>query len=133
MKKTTSIFFAIMLVILTSCNNDDPEITDNMGKLIVNLAHEDADIVEADYSNYSIALTPRNGMGWTAPKYSEVSWPIDVEVGNYTISASSSLVSDTETTESYYFGEVKNVKIEKDKTTEITINVRLTEFQKADL
>ncbi len=64
---------------------------------------------------------------------SEVTWPIDVKVGTYTIGVASPLVSETETTETYYFGEVKNVKIVKDKTTEITINVKLTEFQKSDL
>lgn len=133
MKKAISIFFVILLVALTSCNNDEPDINDGMGKLIVNIAHDDSEIVEIDYSDYHIALTPEYGMGWSAPKYSEVSWPIDVKVGTYTIGVASPLVSETETTETYYFGEIKNVKIEKDKTTEITINVKLTDFQKSDL
>lgn len=122
-----------MLVVLTSCNNDEPEFKDGMGKLIVNLAHDNSETVEIDFSDYHIALTPEYGMGWSAPKFSEISWPIDVKVGTYTIGVASPLVSETETTESYYFGEIKNVKIEKDKTTEITINVKLTEFQKSDL
>lgn len=133
MKKTISIFYAIMLVILTSCNNGEPEIKDDMGKLIVNLSHEGSDIVEIDYSDYHIALTPEHGMGWSAPRFSEISWPIDVKAGTYTIGVASPLVSETATAESFYFGEVKNVRIEKDKTTEITINVKLTEFQKSDL
>lgn len=133
MKKYFSIFFAIMLVALTSCNNDEPDVNEGVGQLIVHLAHDDSEIVEIDYSDYHIALTPESGMGWSAPKFSDVSWPIDVKVGTYTISAASPIVSETETTETYYFGEVKNVKIDKDKTTEITINVKLTEFQKSDL
>ena len=133
MKKVISIFCAIMLVVLTSCSNDEPDVKDGEGKLIVNIAHDDSEIVEIDYSDYHIALTPEYGMGWSAPKYSEVEWPIDVKVGTYTIGVASPLVSETETTETYYFGEVKNVKIEKDKTTEVTINVKLTEFQKSDL
>ncbi len=133
MKKPISIFFAIILVVLTSCSSDEPEINDGVGQLIVNITHDDSEIVEIDYSDYHVALTPEYGMGWSAPKYSEVSWPIDVKVGTYTVGVASPLVFETETTETYYFGEVINVKIEKDKTTKITINVKLTEFQKSDL
>ena len=49
----------------------------------------------------------------------------------YTIGVASPLISETATTETYYLGEVKNVKIDKDITTQITVNVKLTEFQKA--
>ncbi len=134
MKKLLITFSFIACFILTACSNDDePAIKDDMGKLIVNLAHDNSEIVEIDYSDYHLALTPEYGMGWSAPKFSEVSWPIEVRVGTYTIGVASPIVSETEMTESYYFGEVKNVKIEKDKTTEITINVKLTEFQKSDL
>lgn len=133
MKKYLSIFFAIMLVALTSCNNDEPDVNEGVGQLIVHLAHDDSEIVEIDYSDYHIAITPEYGMGWFAPKFSDVAWPIDARVGTYTIGAASPIVSETEATETYYFGEVKNVKIDKDKTTEITINVKLTEFQKSDL
>ncbi|MBD5211468.1 MAG: DUF4493 domain-containing protein [Bacteroidales bacterium] len=133
MKKLFPILFAFMLVILTSCNSDEPEVNDGVGQLIVNLANNDSENPNMDFSNYHIALTREYGMGWTAPDFSEVTWPIDVKVGTYTIGVASPLVSETETTETYYFGEVKNVKIVKDKTTEITINVKLTEFQKSDL
>ena len=133
MKKLFPILFAAVLVILTSCSSDEPEINDGVGQLIVNLANDEPEIAEMDFSNFHIALTPEYGMGWSAPNFSEITWPIDVKVGTYTIGVASPLVSETETTESYYFGEVKNVKIDKDKTTEITINVKLTEFQKSDL
>ena len=133
MKKFLYILFAIMLVGLTSCNNDEPKINDGVGQLTVYIAHNDSEIVEIDYSDYHIALTPEYGMGWFTPKYSDVSWPIDVKVGTYTIGVASPLISETTTTETYYFGEVKNVKINKDKTTEVTVNVKLTEFQKSNL
>lgn len=113
------------------CGNDVSAVPEDVGQLIVTVAHDDSEIVEIDYSNYHIALTPECGMEWSAPKYSDVSWPIDVKVGTYTVGVASPLISDAVTTETHYFGEVKNVKIDKDKTTKITVNVKLTEFQKA--
>lgn len=113
------------------CCNDVPDVIEDIGQLIVYVAHDDSEIVEIDYSDYHITLTPECGMGWFTPKYSDVSWPIDVKVGTYTIGVVSPLISETATTETYYLGEVKNVKIDKDITTQITVNVKLTEFQKA--
>ena len=110
---------------------DVSDVLENAGQLIVYVAHDDSEIVEIDYSDYHITLTPECGIGWFTPKYSNVSWPIDVKVGTYTIGVASPLISETATTETYYFGEVKDIKIGKDKTTQITVNVKLTEFQKA--
>ena len=58
---------------------------------------------------------------------------VEVYVGTYTIAAASPKVSETETTESWYYGEVKDVKVLKDQTTEVTITLTLTEYPKADL
>lgn len=60
-----------MLVILTSCNSDEPEVNDGVGQLIVNLANNDSENPNMDFSNYHIALTPEYGMGWSAPNFSE--------------------------------------------------------------
>ena len=54
-------------------------------------------------------------------------------MGTYTIAAASPKISETETTESWYYGEVKDVRIAKDRTTEITIPLTLTEYPKSDL
>lgn len=115
------------------CSRDEPHITEEVGELTVYVAHDNSEIVEIDYSDYHITLTPECGMEWSAPKYSNVSWPINVKVGTYTIGVASPLISETATTETYYFGEVKDIKIGKDKTTKITVNVKLTEFQKNNL
>lgn len=133
MKNYISILFALMLVAITSCDNDEPKDYDGTGRLIVHLTQDGADIAEESCFNYHIALTPEYGMGWFAPNFGEVDWPIDVKVGTYTIGVASPLVSESETIEYYYFGDVKNVKIVKNKTTEITIDLTLTEFPKSDL
>lgn len=122
MKRYLSILLAVVLVTLTSCDSDGPEINDT-GRLIVNIAQDDSEGKQPDYSDYSIALTPDHGMGWSVPRYSEVSWPIDVKVGTYTISVASPVVTETATTETYYVGEVANVSILKNQTTEITVKV----------
>lgn len=84
---------------------------------------------EIDYSKYDIAITRMNGWGYTA-KYGDVEWPIELEAGDYIVSAGSPLLSETLTTETYYFGKKENVKITKNQTKEITIVLKRETIEK---
>ena len=115
---------------LWGCSSDEPKFEDSTGKLIVHLQQEGED--DVDFSEYSVAIIPEQGFVPSAP-IKDIEWPVEVYVGTYTIAAASPKISETETTESWYYGEVKDVKIIKDQTTEITISLSLTEYPKAEL
>lgn len=121
-----------LLCIISGCNSDEPSVDGPTptGKLIVHLQQNGED--DIDFSEYSIAIVPEKGFIPSAPM-KEIEWPVEVYVGTYTIAAASPKISETETTESWYYGEVKDVNIKKDQTTEITISLKLTEYPKADL
>lgn len=130
MKKILFALCAILCLVLSACNHDDPE-ADGKGYLNVTLfvsefSNSDEEI---DYSKYDIAITRMNGWGYTA-KYGDVEWPIELEAGDYIVSAGSPLLSETLTTETYYFGKKENVKITKNQTKEITIVLKRETIEK---
>lgn len=130
MKKLFLLFFPILSVVFGSCNNDDSEVDVATGNLIVHISQPDAD-ENTDFSEYSVAIIPERGFIASAP-IKEITWPVEVNVGTYTIAAASPLIAETDTTESWYYGELRNVKILKDQTTEITIPLTLTTYPKSD-
>ena len=128
MKRHLFILLSIIATVLSSCKSDEPDVSTDAGQLIVNLVQDDA-TDDIDFSEYSVAIIPESGFIYSAP-VKDITWPVEVRVGTYTIAAASPQVSETATTESWYYGEVKNVRIQKDKTTEITISLTLTEYPK---
>ena len=130
MKKLIFLIIPLLCVILSGCNSDEPKGPTDTGKLIVHLQQDGQD--DVDFSDYNVAIVPEQGFVPSAPM-KEIEWPVELYVGTYTIAAASPKISETETTESWYYGEVKNVKITKDQTTEITISLTLTEYPKSDL
>lgn len=130
MKKLLYIIVPFLCLALWGCSSDEPKFDDSTGKLIVHLQQDGED--DVDFSEYSVAIIPEQGFVPSAP-IKDIEWPVEVYVGTYTIAAASPKISETETTETWYYGEVKDVKIIKDQTTEITISLKLTEYPKADL
>lgn len=129
MKHTLLALLSVLSMVCVSCKSDEPEVSTDKGQLIVNLVQDDAQGDDIDFSDYTVAIVPESGFIPTAP-IKEIIWPVDVLVGTYTIAAASPQVSETATTESWYYGEVKNVKIQKDQTTEVTVHLTLTEYPK---
>ncbi len=125
MKKLLPILFALACVIISSCNNDEPEFDDSTGQLVVHLLQDGKD--DVDFSDYSVAIIPTQGFIFSADVKS-ITWPIEAYVGTYTIAAASPMVEETPTSQSWYYGEVKDVKILEDQTTEVTVNLVLTEY-----
>ncbi|MBD5317173.1 MAG: DUF4493 domain-containing protein [Bacteroides sp.] len=130
MKNLLYIIVSFLCFVLCGCSSDEPEFDDSTGKLIVHLQQDAED--DVDFSEYSVAIIPEQGFVPSA-LIKDIEWPVEVYVGTYTIAAASPKISETETTESWYYGEVKEVKIIKDRTTEITISLTLTEYPKSDL
>ncbi len=130
MKNLLYIIGPFLCLALWGCSSDEPKIDNSTGSLIVNLQQDGED--DIDFSEYSVAIIPEKGYIPSAP-IKDIEWPVEVYVGTYTIAAASPKVSETETTESWYYGEVKDVKVLKDQTTEVTITLTLTEYPKADL
>lgn len=131
----TRLFYIIvpfLCVALWGCNSDEPKFDDSTGRLIVHLQHQQDSEDDIDFSQYSVAIIPKKGFTPSA-QIKDIEWPVEVYVGTYTIAAASPKVSETETTESWYYGEVKDVEILKDQTTEITITLTLTEYPKNEL
>ena len=128
-----NLLFAVvsfLCVALWGCSSDEPKFDDSTGLLIVHLQQDGED--DVDFSGYRGAIIPEQGFIPSAP-IKDIEWPVEVYVGTYTIAAASPKISETETTESWYYGEVKDVRIAKDRTTEITIPLTLTEYPKSDL
>lgn len=121
---------SFLCIALWGCNSDEPKSDDSTGRLIVHLRQDGAD--DVDFSEYSVAIIPEQGFIPSA-QIKDIEWPVEIYVGTYTIAAASPKISETETTESWYYGEVKDVKIIKGRTTEITIPLTLTEYPKSDL
>lgn len=131
----TKLFYIIvpfLCVALWGCNSDEPKFDDSTGRLIVHLQHQQDSEDDIDFSEYRVAIIPKKGFIPSA-QIKDIEWPVEVFVGTYTIAAASPKVSETETTESWYYGEVKDVEILKDQTTEITITLTLTEYPKNEL
>lgn len=129
MKRLLSLILPLLLVTLWGCDSDQPD-PDAKGLLTVHLEQEgDSDV---DFSEYSVAIVPEQGFVPSAP-IKDIEWPVEVYVGTYTIAAASPKIEENETSESYYYGEVKNVTIAKDRTTEITVPLKLTVFQKSEI
>lgn len=103
MTKIYSIIISLLLVTLYGCNSDEPKFNDATGHLIVHLQQDRDEAI--DYSEYSVAIVPERGFIASAP-IKDIEWPVEVYVGTYTIAAASPKVSETDTTESRYYGEV---------------------------
>lgn len=130
MKKLLLFFLPLMCMMLAGCNSDDSDI-DVTGKLVVTLQQETAVGEEVDFSDYSVAIIPESG--WiVSADMKDITWPVEVKAGTYTVAAASPLVSETETTQSWYYGEVKNVEVLADLTTRITIPLVLTTYPKVE-
>lgn len=127
MTKIYSIIISLLLVTLYGCNSDEPKFNDATGHLIVHLQQDGDEAI--DYSEYSVAIVPERGFIASAP-VKDIEWPVEVYVGTYTIAAASPKVSETDTTESWYYGEVKDVRFLKDQTTEVTVSLTLKEYPK---
>ncbi len=127
MKKIFILFISVMALSLAGCNSDEPEVTAT-GWLIVHLEQPDA-AGDVDFSEYSVAVVPEHGFIASAPM-KDITWPVEALVGNYKVAACSPLVSETGTDETYYYGEVKDVRIFEDRTTEVTITLKLQTFPK---
>ena len=130
MKKFLSILFPFLFLALMSCNSDEQDFDDSKGQLVVNLQLIGED--DVDFSEYSVAIIPKQGFIASAP-IKDIEWPVEVYVGVYTIAAASPKVLETETTESYYYGEIEGVRILKDQTTEVTVLLNLVEYPKTDI
>lgn len=129
MKKLFAPLFILLMFSLWGCSSDEPAYGPSTGMLVVHLEQDgDPDI---DFSEYSVAIIPEQGFIPSAP-VKDITWPVEVYTGTYTIAAASPKVSETATTESWYYGEFKDVEILKDQTTEITIDLTLREYPKAD-
>jgi len=111
MKNLLYIIGPFLCLALWGCSSDEPKIDNSTGSLIVNLQQDGED--DIDFSEYSVAIIPEKGYIPSAP-IKDIEWPVEVYVGTYTIAAASPKVSETETTESWYYGEVKDVKVLKD-------------------
>lgn len=126
MRKLLYILVAFVMCVMTSCNSDEPQ--DN-GFLVVNLIQEDA-AEEVDFSDYKIMIMPeQSGFGWET-LFKEISWPVSRPSGEYIVIAESPVVSETATSRSCYTAMERNILIIKDKTTEITLTLKLEEFPK---
>lgn len=130
MKNLLYLIIPFICLALCGCNSDEPKYDGSTGKLIVHLQQAGDD--DIDFSEYCVAIIPEQGFIPSAP-IKDIKWPVEVSVGTYTVAAASPRISETETTESWYYGEVKNVRISKDQTTEITISLTLTEYPKSDI
>ncbi len=129
MKKLFPFVVTVICLLFGGCRSDEPEQDDSTGKLIVHLQQEGAEGV--DFAEYSIAIVPEQGFIPSAA-VKDIEWPVEVKVGVYTIAAASPKVAETETTESWFYGEVKDVRILKDQTTEVTVPLTLKVYPKAD-
>ena len=127
-------FFSVLIpslcLSLCGCGSDEPVYDNSKGQLIVHL--QQAGEEDVDFSEYSVAIIPERGFVPSA-QVKDIVWPIEVYVGTYTIAAASPKIAETATTESWYYGEVKDVRIEKDQTTELTVSLTLTEYPKSEL
>ncbi len=122
MKKFLLLFVPFVCLVLSGCNSDEPEVGNSTGYLIVHFQQEgDEDV---DFSEYGFAIIPKQGFIPSA-QVKDITWPVQVFVGTYTIAAASPYISETETSVTYYYGEAKNVKISKGETTEITLTLTL--------
>lgn len=130
MKLILSLLLSFLSVSLIGCSSDEPDYGTSTGKLIVHLQQEGRD--DIDFSEYSVAIVPEQGFIPSAPM-KDIIWPVELYAGTYTIAAASPKIAETQSTESWYYGEVKNVRILKDETTEVTVTLTLTEYPKADL
>lgn len=129
MKKTLYLFLSLVIFSLNSCNSDEPQESNEVGYLTVNLVQEDA-TENTDFSDYKIFIMDENrGYGWETP-YKEISWPVSRPAGEYIVIAESPLVSETETSRFVYTAMERNVPIVKNKTTELTLTLELKEFPK---
>ncbi|MDE6535297.1 MAG: DUF4493 domain-containing protein [Muribaculaceae bacterium] len=129
MKKLILFLIPWLYLGLWGCNSDEPETATATGLLIVHLQQDDNP--DVDFSDYAVAIIPKSGFIPSAPM-KDIEWPVEVYAGTYTIAAASPMVAETETTESWYYGEVKNVRISQDQTTEVTISLTLTDYPKQD-
>lgn len=130
MKNFLALLMPVLCLSFCGCDSDEPHYDDDKGKLIVHLIQDGQD--DMDFSEYSVAIVPKQGFIPSA-LMKEIEWPVEVYVGTYTIAAASPKVSETKTTESWYYGEVKNVRISKNHTTEITIPLVLTDYPNSNL
>lgn len=129
MKKILYLFLSLVIFALNSCKSDEPREGNEIGYLTVNLIQEDA-TENTDFSDYRIFIMAENGgFGWETP-YKEISWPVSRPAGEYIVIAESPLVSETETSRFYYTAMERNVPIVKDKTTELSLILKLKEFPK---
>lgn len=132
MKRIFAILPFVLMLLLSACSSNDPELNLDKGKLEVVLSLEGfADIDSIDFSEYYIAIIPESGWIYSE-EVKNITWPLDVNVGKYKIAAASPLISKTDTTVTYYYGE-KDATIIKDQTTIVNLTLQLTDYPKSDL
>lgn len=129
MKKFLYLFLSLVIFALNSCNSDEPKESNEVGYLTVKLVQEDA-TENTDFSDYKIFIMAKNGgYGWETA-YKEITWPVSRPIGEYIVIAESPLVSETETSRFVYTAMERNVPIVKNKTTELSLILKLEEFHK---
>lgn len=133
MKKIIYILQLFLCIAFVGCNSDEPKYNDDKGQLIVELALDENSPIErsedVDFSEYSIAIVPKSGFIASSP-IKDIEWPVELNVGTYTIAAASPLISETEDTETYYYGETEAI-ILKDQVTQVKITLKSKTFDKS--
>lgn len=118
--------------VIYGCGSEDPYVDNSLGTLVVYL-HQEGNDEKVDFSEYAIALTPEYGHGFgTSAQVKDIKWPVELPIGTYSVAAASPLVAETDSTETWYYGEVKDVKIHNDITTEVTVSLKLTVYPKPE-
>lgn len=135
MKKLICILQLLLCITFVGCNSDEPKNNNDKGLLTVELELDNNNspmerVEDIDFSEYSIAIVPKSGFIFSSP-VKDIEWPVELNVGTYTIAASSPLISETETTQTYYYGETETV-ILKDHVTQVNIILRPRTFDKSD-
>ncbi len=133
MKRVLYLVSLLVAIFFSACSSDEPN--NDSGKLVVELTvTEDDQIVDlpTDFSDYTIVIVPQSGWIYSAD-VKDIVWPVDISVGSYTVAAVSPTLEENDNTTTCYYGEVNNVRILKDETTSIVINMSRREFPKSDL
>lgn len=132
MKHIHHLLAIVLLTIMAAgCSSDEPHNPDAKGLITVDLVVEGVPEGEqADLSDYSIAIIPESGFIYSE-KWSNITWPLEAMVGKYILAAASPMVSETETTQSWYYGEASCV-VTADRTTAVTITLSLKTYPRAD-
>lgn len=132
MKKVLNLVLLLVAVMFAACSSDEPNV--DAGKLVVELSvvEDAAQSTAIDYSEYTIVIIPQSGWIYSS-EVKDIEWPVDISVGNYKVAAISPALEETANSSICYYGEVDNVRILKDETTSIVINMSRREFPKSEI